>query len=304
MDTGQLAYVAREAQLTLFQHRRLHFTAVLIISVSVTILMLFLLIMFNTQRFVQEFGAQAKIIVFLDDGIQPNQHHDIETTLQDVVGAQAVQYISKAQAWQDFTTWFPDNPDLLTGVEPNPLPASFVIQLTPEAQFDTAFNTLQERLPRLPGIDEVEYGTRWRRGFRTVLDGIRWASIVGGIVLGAGIICIMANTTRLTLYTRLHDIEIMQLVGATERLISGPFLLIGMIQGLVGALMGLGLLYGIYHTLFSALGEVLSELIGPHPWRFLPWPIVGGTIIGSLILGYLGSAFSLNRMLRTLRVMP
>ena len=299
MDAGHLVYVVREAQLTLLQHRRLHAIAILILSVAVAILTLFLLVMFNTRLVLQELGAQAKVIVFLEDAIQPDQRQGIETALNSVAGLQAVRYISKAQAWQDFTSWFPESPQLVEGLDLNPLPASYIVNLAPDAQSDTVLHTLQQRLSRLAGIDEVEYGTKWRRGFRTVLQGVRWVSLVGGLALGVGIVFIMANTMRLTLYTRLHDIEIMQLVGATERLISGPFLLIGMMQGLVGALIGLGLLFGLYHTMLSALGELLFEIIGPHPFRFLPWQAIGATVIGGLLLGYLGSTFALRRMLRT-----
>jgi ABC-type antimicrobial peptide transport system permease subunit len=75
-----------------------------------------------------------------------------------------------------------------------------------------------------------------------------------------------------------------------------------MLQGLVGSLVGLGLLFGLYHTLLSALGELLSDIIGPHPFRFLPWPAIGATVVGSLVLGCLGSVLALNRMLRLLQV--
>jgi cell division transport system permease protein len=302
VDAGRLVYVVREAQLTLLQHRRLHAIAVLILSVAVAILTLFLLVMFNTRLVLQELGAQAKVIVFLDDAIQSEQRQAIETALNSIAGLQAVRYISKAQAWQDFTSWFPESPQLVEGLDLNPLPASYVVNLAPDAQSDTVLHTLQQRLSRLAGIDEVEYGTKWRRGFRTVLQGVRWVSLVGGVALGVGIVFIMANTMRLTLYTRLHDIEIMQLVGATERFISGPFILIGMLQGLVGAVIGLGLLFGLYHTVLSALGEWLSEIIGPHPFRFLPWQAIGATVVGGLVLGCLGSALALNRMLRLLQV--
>jgi cell division transport system permease protein len=280
--------------------RRLHAIAILILSVAVAILTLFLLVMFNTRLVLQELGSQAKVIIFLDDAIQSDQRQTIETALNSVAGLQAVRYISKAQAWQDFASWFPESPQLVEGLDLNPLPASYVVNLAPEAQSDTMLHTLQQRLSRLSGIDEVEYGAKWRRGFRTVLQGVQWVSLIGGITLGVGIVFIMANTMRLTLYTRLHDIEIMQLVGATDRLISGPFVLIGMIQGMVGTLVGLGLLFGLYHTMLSALGELLSDIIGPHPFRFLPWQAIGGTVIGGLVLGCLGSALALNRMLRLL----
>lgn len=302
MDAGRLAYFAQEIQLTLWQHRRLHTIAIVMMSIAVTTLMLFLLALFNTHIVLQELGAQAKVLVFLKETIQPDQRRTLKTALETVAGPQAVRFISKAQAWQDFTAWFPQKAQLLEGLHINPLPASYVIKLPAAEGADTSLRNLQQRLTRLPGIEEVEYGATWRHGFRTVLKGIQWVGLVGGIALGIGIIFIIANTTRLTLYTRLDDIEIMQLVGATDRLISIPFLLVGMIQGLAAVLISLALLVGLYYTGLSTLGVLLIDMMGPLPLRFLPWPMIGGTIVAGIGLGALGSALALNWMLRVLRM--
>jgi cell division transport system permease protein len=130
---------------------------------------------------------------------------------------------------------------------------------------------------------------------------MRLVSILGGGLLGLGMVLIMANTTRLAFYTHLHDIEIMQLVGATDRFIGWPFVLTGMIQGLLSAVFGIGILLGMHQTVLSSLNTLLSNTLGLYTWHFLPWPMVIGIVVGSLVVGYLGSALTLNRMLRILR---
>lgn len=295
-------YYLREAWLTLVQHRRLHIVAIAMMSVAVAILALFLLLTFNVNRILNALGAQAKVIIFLHDRVQPEQRQAIEDVLHDVAHAEAVRYISKAQAWEDFTSWYPESRQILEGFGPESLPASLVLQLPADAQSDATLRSLQQRLARLPGIDEVEYGAQWRDGFRMFLRGIRLVSLVGGGLLALGMIIIIANTTRLALYIHLHDIEIMQLVGATDRFIGWPFLLTGMIQGVLGALVGLGLLLGVYQTVLESFNALLSETLGVHVLRFLPCSVVLGLTVGSLAVGYLGSAWTLNRMLRALRV--
>lgn len=271
-------------------------------SVAVSILALFLLLVFNANLILNRLGAQARIVIFLDDRIQPAQRQAIETALHEVPKAEAIRYISKAQAWEDFASWYPESRQLLEGLGPASLPASLVLRLPADAQSDAALSSLQQRLARLPGIDEVEYDAQWRASFRMLLRGVRLASLVGGGLLGLGMLIMMANTTRLALYTRLHDIEIMQLVGATERFISWPFLLTGMIQSLLGALFGLSLLLVMHQTVLGSLSALLSDTLGVHALRFLPWSVVIGIAVGSLAVGFLGSAFTLNRMLRILRV--
>ena len=300
MYGGRLSYLAREIRLNLSQHRRLHLLAMVMIAVAVTILTLFVWLTFNTKLLLQALGAQAKIIVFLRDSILPEEREAIEAALRSVAGAQDVHYISQAQAWRDFTVWFPESSHFLADSAPNPLPASFVLQLTPQDQTDAVLSVLRERLSRLPGIDEVEYGTKWRQGFQAVRQVVRLMSLLGGVLLSLGIAIIMANTTRLTLYARWYDIEIMQLVGATDRFISAPFLFIGMIQSLLGAVLGLSLVLTLHQTILVSLSTMLSEISGLPPLRFLPWPILVGLLGCSLVLGYLGSAFALRRMLRLL----
>ena len=73
MDAGRLVYFARETQLTLLQHLRLHAIAIVMISVAVTILLLFLLAMLNTNMLLQELGTQAKVLIFLEDNKEMNK---------------------------------------------------------------------------------------------------------------------------------------------------------------------------------------------------------------------------------------
>ncbi len=303
MSTSRLVYYLREALLTFVQHRRLHIVALVVMSIAVAILALFLLLTFNVSLILNTLGAQAKVIVFLEDDIQLAQRQAIQDVLSNVHHGQAVHYISKAQAWEDFASWYPESEQLLEGLGPDAIPASLVLQLPADFRSNIVLPTLKQRLARLPGVDEVEYGAQWRDGFRRLLQGIRLVSFMGGGLLSLGMVLIMANTTRLALYTHLHDIEIMQLVGATDRFISWPFVLTGMMQGLLSAFFGLGMLFGMYQSVQSSLNALLTQTLGMvQTLCFLPWSVMLSIILGSLLVGYLGSALTLNRMLRILRV--
>ncbi len=295
-------YYLREALLTLVQHRRLYIVATVVMSVAVAILALFFLLTFNVNLGLQTLGAQATVIVFLNDDIELEQRQAIEHVLHNVADTDAVRYISKAQAWEDFASWYPESRQLLEGLGPTSLPASLVLQLPVDARSDATLAILRQRLARLPGIDEVEYGAQWRDRFHVLLRGLRLVSLIGGGLLGLGMILIMANTTRLALYTHLHDIEIMQLVGATDRFIGWPFVLTGMIQGLFSGLFGLGILLALYHIVLRSLNVLLADTLSVLTLRFLPSSVVLGLILGSVVVGYLGSALTLHRMLRILRM--
>ena len=299
---SNLAYYVREALFTLHHKRRLHISTTLMISVAVLILTAFLLAVLNTRLLLQEIGAQAKVIVFLDDHLQPAEREAIADELQRFPAAQRIQYVSKELARDDFIAWFHEGEQILEGLQQNPLPASYMLQLPPHAHDETAVQNLVQRLTRLPGVDEVEYGASWRQRFQTAVRIVTGVSLASGVLLSLGIVFIIANTIRLTVYVRLHEIEIMQLVGATERCIKGPFLLLGMGQGCLGALMALGVLFGLYQMLIERLNNTLFMTFGLQQLAFLPWRMSVGVVAGSTLLGYIGSAVILSRSLRALHV--
>jgi cell division transport system permease protein len=299
---SHLCYVTHEAWLALRQKYRLHVTAMAMISVAVFIVAVFLWMTVNIRVWLHEVETQAKIITFLTDDVSPDQREAIAAELWRFPGTHSVRYVSREQAWHDFIAWFDDGKRLMEGLQQNPLPASYVMQLTPQTHDETAIQGLVQQLTRLSGVEEVEYGASWRQGFRAAARFIEGTSLVSGALLGVGIVFIIANTMRLTVYTRLSEIEIMQLVGAPERFIKGPFLLLGMVQGCLGALIALGLLWGLYLGLVDYMHQLLTVTFGLQQLVFLPWYIIAGVVLGCALLGCIGSAVTLSRSLRTLSV--
>jgi cell division transport system permease protein len=270
------------------------------ISVAVFILAVFLWMAVNIRVLLQEVETQAKVITFLADDISPNQREAIAAELWRFPGTQSVHYVSQDQAWHDFIAWFDEGKRFMEGLQQNPLPASYVMQLTPQTRDETALQGLVQRLTRLSGVEEVEYGASWRQGLKAAARFSEGVSLVSGVLLSVGIVFIIANTMRLTVYARLHEIEIMQLVGATERFIKGPFLILGMVQGGLGALIALTMLWGLYLGLVERMQQLLTVTFGLQQVAFLPWYMIAGVVLGCTLLGYSGSTVTLSRSLRML----
>jgi cell division transport system permease protein len=286
--------------LTLSQNRRLHVIAITTISASITIFILFLLVVTNARRLLHELGSQAQVIVFLRDDLPAAQRTTIENELRTFSAVQAVRYISKEQAWQDFTAWFPEGPLLRTSFQHSPLPASYVLHLPSSLDDAAALMSFIQRIARLSGVEDVQYGAEWHRSFRTAVHILQIVSLGGGCLLGLGVIFIVANTIRLTVYTRTHEIEIMQLVGATESFIKRPFIILGLVQGGLGVLFALSVTAGLYYTILDTLSPTITATFGVGPLTFLSKAWLGCIMLGNLLLGYLGSTLALHRALRTL----
>jgi cell division transport system permease protein len=156
---------------------------------------------------------------------------------------------------------------------------------------------LARRLEGVPGIQEVEYPETWIAKIRLLIVGIEWVKwILGGFLFLVSFL-IVASTIKLAIMARRDEIEILQLVGATDRLIRAPFVLEGMIQGIFGACFALGLLSALYSLVTADLLAPLGPLIAVDQLAFLrPQESLFLLFLG-WFLGTGGSILSVKRYL-------
>jgi len=145
-------------------------------------------------------------------------------------------------------------------------------------------------------VAEVEYGRQWIQRFTNVIHLFSLAGYAIGTLFFMATIFIVANTIRLVLYSRRDEIEIMRLVGATDRFIKIPFYLEGMIQGGAGTVIGLGILYLGYLTLSSRFEPGIVG--GVLQLRFFSASICAAIVLGGTIIGWMGCWVSLKQFMK------
>ncbi len=117
------------------------------------------------------------------------------------------------------------------------------------------------------------------------------------VLLGTAAIVLIANTIRMAIYARREEIGIMKLVGAGNWFVRIPFLLEGMIEGLVGALLAVGVMFGLYRMSLDWQDQLPSWVDPQVPLEFLVrWSVL--TLIGGIVVGVVGSGIALRRFLR------
>lgn len=273
------------------------FLAILTLSLTLVILEIFILLYYNLESITDSIRSDVKLVAFLSDDLSQKEIDMIKDVLAREEGTADIRYVSKEKALEEFKMDLKDGGGILKDIGENPLPASFELKIAPNFQSDNEVMLFIERIKGIHGIEEISFSMDWINNLNAFLNFLKLVGLFLGSLLGAGVITIISNTIKLTIYSRSEEIEIMRLMGATNGFIKIPFFLEGAFMGTLGAVISLSLLAGIY-----SLFRLNTAYTGAGLWKgvdlvFLP----PGTIIYLLLLGTmlgcLGSGISLKRFL-------
>jgi cell division transport system permease protein len=269
---------------------------IITIALSVLIVSAFGLFLLNAQDMFNTWKKGVRIMVYLAPDTTADQRLETHHRLQAIAGIQHITFISKDEALTLLKQRMPRQASLFDNLRNNPLPDAFEISLVSESNTPEKIEFLAQRIEGLPSVAEVEYGQQWIERFANFFNLFRLAGYGMGMMFFMATVFIAANTIRLVLYARREEIQIMRLVGATDRFISFPYYLEGLIQGLCGSLIGLAILYGAFSAIGSHFQQSLSaEMVSI---RFFPLEFCTIIIGGGMTTGLLGSFFSLRQFMR------
>jgi cell division transport system permease protein len=207
-----------------------------------------------------------------------------------------VTYTSKAQAMTWFRSQLQEYAGILEGLKENPLPASLDLKFRSGRAGPGTVDKFVTRLQQRPEVAEVHYGQRWLERLRVFMEVVRLVGMtVGGLLLLATIL-VVSNTVKLTFYARQAELEIMRLVGATDFFIKAPFLIEGVLHGLGGAALAAGALMLLSQLFIAHLHIPLRLALAPD--AIVSPPLFAGFLGLGVVVGLLGSSFSLRRFLR------
>lgn len=281
----------------MWRNRGMGLASVTSISAVLMILGIILILILSINNFVLDTTTKFdEIQVFLEDDLSDDILSNIEDTTKKNDGVISIMFQSKDQALKQFKEEWGDEGYLLDGLENNnPLPDSYIIQVEDIKYADAVVNSLKT----LDGIEEVKYDKDVIDKLLLVANYIRYGGlIIIGILVFVSIF-IISNTIKLTVASRRREINIMKYVGATNNYIRGPFIMEGVLFGLIGAVVSIIIVYLGYEYFFELVNEKLYSLFSV----FLVAPKLifkDISIIFSAIgvgIGGLGSLLSLKRFL-------
>jgi cell division transport system permease protein len=282
-----LQYALEEALGSLWRGRQSALLSMATIVIATFVLGGFLIITVNLERMSDEWSRAAGLSVYLDDRATDPDRAAIERLLAPGEVVAAFEFVSKAEALKRFKAAFSDLATTVDTFDSNPLPASYEVRLQPSAAAGTGVEQLGTRLRQTPGVGDVRYDRDW---INRLLSGIAFVRMFGlalSTVLTIAAALTVANVVRLALYARKDELAIMQLVGAPRAYIRGPFVMEGVLQGGLGALVAVGLLWVGFLAVSSRFLAPLASAFSLSSVRFLGpggclLLLVGGMMVGCL----------------------
>ncbi len=288
-----LAYFFEEALSSFWRSRLINALSVGTIAVSLFVLGAFLTVASNLSDVVSRWTQKVQVTFYLQDALEDRIRESLVNRLKDDPAVESLATVSRQEALERFRSLFKDLRSLPEDLGENPFPASIEVTLRAGHQSPEEVRRLVGAYEKAPGVEEAQYDLLWIQRLSTAVRLVRGVgAFLGGILVLAGVFTI-SNVIRLTVYARQDELDIMRLVGATQAYVKGPFVVEGMIQGGLGGLLSVGLLWLVFRVVArDALAA--SDLLG-RAVVFLPADLCLAIVLGGTAVGVVGSLVSLGR---------
>jgi cell division transport system permease protein len=296
---SRLGYVVRETGANLRRNLTLTAASLLTVAITLSLFGLALLVQKAVDNTTGRWKNGVEFIVFMKPDAGQDQIDAVDRDLKDnpQVASDKVRFLDKQQAYEEFKRLYPDTPELVNALTPAQMPTSF--RVVPRTDDSGIIDAIGGQFAHKPGVSEVVYAKKAVDWIRTISNFLRYGFLGAAVVLALGAVMLIWNTIRTAMFARRREIEVMKLVGATNWFIRVPFMLEGLLQGLVGALLSCAVLWGGNRLWTSSVIEKVTIVdlqqlqVSTGEFRTMcVWLILGGMVVGAL-----GSGIAVTRFL-------
>ena len=247
----------------------------------------------NLHRLTSHWGEGVQVIAYVKHEADARRVEALGRMLEQRQEVQSVLWVSPDEAHKRLSASLGTQGNALATVEKDFLPGSLEIRLSKDQP--QRARTLIALLNASSLVDEVDYMGDWARRLSSLVDLINVLAMALAIIVAIACLYIVGSTIRLGVHARQEEIEILKLVGATDRFIRAPFMIEGALQGVIGAGMACGLLYLLFHLGAPQVEQLLASAFSRLEVGFLPTDQVLMGIAAGGLLGLVGSSLALRR---------
>lgn len=294
-NSFNVSYLTKEGIRNVWSNRMMSFASVAVLVSCLLIIGLAVLLYANINAALESVQDQSVIMVYLADDISDTDASKAGQDIRMIADVEDASFVSKEQAYQEQLKELGDDAALMEGMTDNPLPDAYRVQLKTLENYDNVV----ENLKSIANVDSVRGNSDLAGQVRELKNAASIVCIGMIAILLIVSLFIISNTVRVTMYNRRLEISIMKAVGATNWFVRWPFIVEGIVIGIISGLLSEGLVYGLYELTMKAVSGVFSVL-GDQPISFGSYagPMLLCFILVGVLAGTLGSIISMSRYLK------
>ena len=298
MKYSIFGYLIGEGFRNFFKNKKSTAASLIIMCATMFIFGIFFLIGENINYIMEQVESDQAMQIFINPDATTEQEKELEQKIKSIQYVNTVEYVSKEQALNDMKSWLGESSSLLDPYsgEENPFKASYVITLTDL----TKNEEVQEQVKTFDNVESIQAGNETVNTLVNIANGVRTATGIILLLLIFISVFIIANTIKLTVHARRKEISIMKYVGATNGFIRWPFMVEGIIIGIVSALISVVILGFTYNFIAEKL--ITSSMVTTLQINLLTFSDMLSMlfvvyIIMGIGIGAIGSAISMKKYL-------
>ena len=290
---GTLFYLISQGFENVWKNKLMFIASVLIISTSMITLGIFSIVGENAKAFINNMKADQTIIAFLDENVDEVRVKAIEKTISEISGVTDVAHETKEEALKNAREqYFDENTiDFTEGWEDNNLfTDSFAVNVTDL----TKANGIVSRIEAIDGVRRVRFDENVFASINKASEAIQMVVMVVFILLVAVSLLVISNTIKLVLHSRRKEINIMKYIGATDAFVKTPFIIEGIIVGVVGAYLS----WLLTMPMYSALQNLVADSALTFPWVDLSQKILYTNLVIGIGISCIACMISIKKYLK------
>ncbi len=295
MNFSSFRYLVKEGFRNVWANRLMSIASIAVLFSCLLLIGASVLFSVNAGSALNMVESQNVAMVFLKDDLSEEQIAQIGTKIKNTANISSCEFISKEEAFKrQLATMGEEEAAFFEGMEDmNVLPDAYQISVKDLSEYNTTISAVKA----IDGVEEIN----GQSGLAETLSSVRRAVTIVGTALIAMMflisLFIISNTIKITMYSRRLQISIMKAVGATDWFVRVPFVIEGMILGILSGLLTLGVLYYIYKALLVYLNGTISGFQFV-PFGSVAWYLLAAFILIGVIAGVFGSLISIGKYLK------
>lgn len=295
-NNGSLGYLTREGMRNLYVNRLMSIASISVLFSCMVMIGVAFMITVNINMFIGNVEDQNVIMVFVDDNATQAETDELGSNLRGLSNVRDCKFVGKESGFAQLKDEMGDSSVLFDGLDKNPLPDAYEVSLKDTDKFEDTVKRISE-LPNVLHVRENRQLANQLAGLRNTVSYISVGMIALLLIVS---LFIVANTIRITMDSRRLEINIMKSVGATRWFIRWPFMIEGMMLGVLSGILSLLAVWGIYELAGRTLVKSLAGIgmAGVAPFGKYALILLAAFIVLGVLAGAIGSAVSITKYLK------